>query len=191
MRLAISRRNAYLLASVALIGGLLPLVGGSRFSLGSTSALVSPAEPVSPAKKNKPPVADNSHARKQPRPGELTPAAARLLMALANRTSDASHADDLFASRSWYVPPPPPPPPPPAAPVEPTAPPLPYIFVGSYTESDRATVYFLTRGDRVYDVRIGDTLDGIYSVDAVQNGALVFTYKPLNTRQTLELGGGT
>ncbi len=69
--------------------------------------------------------------------------------------------------------------------------PLPYVFVGSYNDGSQPTVYFLTRGDRVYDVHVGDTLDGIYSVDSVQNGALVFTYKPLNTQQTLELGGGT
>jgi hypothetical protein len=119
----------------------------------------------------------------------LTPAAAKLLFALAHRTSDASNAGDLFTAKSWYVPPPPPPPAEPVAPAAPTAPPFPYVFVGSYTEGRQATVYFLTRGDRVYDVKPGDTLDGIYSVDGVENGSLVFTYKPLATRQTLSIGG--
>jgi protein involved in polysaccharide export with SLBB domain len=72
----------------------------------------------------------------------------------------------------------------------PTAPPLPYTFVGSYAEGNKDTVYFLTRDDRVYDVKPGDTLDQIYSVDAVENGQLIFTYKPLNIRQTLSVGGG-
>ncbi|MGH8263796.1 MAG: secretion system X translation initiation factor, partial [Steroidobacteraceae bacterium] len=94
-------------------------------------------------------------------------------------------------AKSWYVPPPPPPPAPVEAPAAPAAPPLPYVFVGSYTEGDNATVYFLTRGDRVYDVKPGDTLDQIYSVDGVADGALLFTYKPLNIRQTLAIGGGT
>lgn len=185
MRLAISRRNARLLASVALVGGVLPLVSGSRFSFESNVELVAPVpvvirQPVETAK-----------VLPRHRSGDLTPAQAKFLFALAHRTSDASNASDLFAPKSWYVAPPPPPPPPPAVAVEPTAPPLPYVFVGTYSDGSQPTVYFLTRGDRVYDVHVGDTLDGIYSVDSVQNGALVFTYKPLNARQTLELGGGT
>ena len=63
--------------------------------------------------------------------------------------------------------------------------------MGSYTEGGQDTVYFLSSGDRVYDVHIGDTVDQIYSVDAVENGALVFTYKPLSTRQLLALGSGS
>lgn len=112
------------------------------------------------------------------------------MFALAHRTADDSNADELFASKSWYVAPPPPPPPPQVAPAPPSAPPLPYTFVGSYTEGAAATVYFLTRGDRVYDVKPGDTLDQIYSVDAVDNGTMVLTYKPLNIRQTLAVGAG-
>jgi len=173
------------LGSVALVGGSLQLVGGSQLHSRSASVLLAPATPASG------PLSEGSSTRPQRRPGDLTPAAAKLLFALANRTSDASNADDLFAAKSWYVAPAPPPPAPAAAPVAPTAPPLPYVFVGSYSDGDQPTVYFLTRGDRVYDVKVGDTLDAIYSVDGVQNGALVFTYKPLDTRQTLEMGGGT
>jgi hypothetical protein len=119
---------------------------------------------------------------------QLAPAAARSLLAAAKRTADASQADELFAPKSWYTPPPAPPPAPSAPVAEPSAPPLPYTFLGSYTDGNNATVYFVTRADRVYDVKAGDTLDQVYRVD-VESGQLVFTYLPLNVRQSLSLGG--
>ena len=65
---------------------------------------------------------------------------------------------NLFAVQSWYVPAPPPPPRS-AAVVVPTAPPLPFAFLGSYARGTEKPVFFLTRGDVVYDVRAGDTID--------------------------------
>jgi hypothetical protein len=70
----------------------------------------------------------------------------------------------------------------------PTAPPLPFTFLGSYTDGTNATVYFVAREDRVYDVKPGDAIDATYTVQAVENGQLVFTYKPLNERQLLPIG---
>ena len=77
----------------------------------------------------------------------------------------------------------------PEPPPKPVAPPLPFTYMGSYAPNGAKPVFFLTQGDRVYDVHIGDTLDGTYSVDAFNNGALVFTYKPLNQQQQLTTGG--
>jgi hypothetical protein len=118
---------------------------------------------------------------------------ARTLLALAHRVVDPSAAGSLFAVHSWYVAPPPPPPPPvvtaPVEPVKPTAPPLPFTFMGSYAPNGAQPVFFLTHGDRVYDVHVGDTLDNTYSVDAFSNGVLTFTYKPLNQQQQLITGG--
>src|SRR6266853_807967 len=74
------------------------------------------------------------------------------------------------------------------APVAPSAPPLPFQFIGSYTPDGQAPVFFLTRADRVYDVHIGDTLDDTYSIDSFANGQLVLTYKPLNIQQQLLAG---
>jgi hypothetical protein len=107
---------------------------------------------------------------------------------LTLRTADAAHAGELFAPRSWYSPPPPPPPAAPVPEAAPVAPPLPYTVLGSYTDGDNATVYFVSREDRVYDVKPGDDLDQTYSVAAVENGQLVFIYKPLNVRQSLPIG---
>jgi hypothetical protein len=121
--------------------------------------------------------------------------AMRSLLLLAHRVSGTAAAGALFATHSWYVPPPPPPSPPqPAtiqslAPPAPVAPPLPFAYMGTFTPDGATPVYFLTAGDRVYDVHIGETLDNVYSVDGVRNGQLLLTYKPLNIQQQLSVGG--
>jgi hypothetical protein len=109
----------------------------------------------------------------------------------SERIVDNTGAASLFAPQSWYVAPPAPPPPPPSAPLPPpppTAPPLPFAFMGSYKTEGAGSTYFLTAGDRVYDVKIGDTLDNTYSVDGVKAGQLLLTYMPLKIQQSLAVG---
>ncbi len=129
----------------------------------------------------------------QAMPSTVSVPVARSLLALAHRVVDQSSAAALFASHSWYVAPPPPPPPPPAAAVSaappvPTAPPLPYQYIGSYTPDGQAPVFFLSKGDRVFDVHVGDTLEGTYSVDGFDKSQIQLTYKPLNIQQQLIVG---
>lgn len=95
---------------------------------------------------------------------------------------------DIFASKSWYVPPPPPPPPKPVPPPPPTAPPLPFAFMGSYQEPEGRLILFLTKGDRLYTVSPGDVIDGIYRVEEVAAGQLGLTYLPLNIKQSMTIG---
>jgi hypothetical protein len=117
---------------------------------------------------------------------------AESLLRVAHRVAEQTAAGSLFAAHSWYVPPPPPPAPvvtAPVAPPKPTAPPLPFTYMGSYTPNGSPAVFFLTNGDKVYDVHLGDTIDNTYTVDALNNGQLVFTYKPLNQQQQLSTGG--
>jgi hypothetical protein len=116
---------------------------------------------------------------------------ARLYARLAHRVSDGPDAASLFRPTSWYTPPPPPPPAPVevAPPPPPTAPLLPFAAMGSFSRPGERTTYFLTRGDRVFDVHVGDTIDNIYSVDGEANGQLQLTYKPLGIQQLLPLGG--
>lgn len=113
-----------------------------------------------------------------------------LMTRLAHRVTDSKAVGALFHTQSWYVAPPPPPPAPVVvvAPPPPTAPPLPFTVMGSYAHPGSSTVYFLTRGDRVFDVHVGDTIDNTYSVDSAANGQLTLTYKPLNIQQTLAIG---
>jgi hypothetical protein len=123
------------------------------------------------------------------RPAVPAPAAGQ---ARAGRVADSSAAASLFRPITWYVPPPPPPPPPPQAPAPPpppTAPPLPFTVMGSYSHPGDAKTYFLMRGEKVFDVHVGDTIDGIYSVDGEANGQLLFTFKPLKIQQALALAG--
>ena len=111
----------------------------------------------------------------------------RMKERIVNNTAAAS----LFSVQSWYVPPPPPPPQAPLvaqAPPAPTAPPLPFAFMGSYRPEGATPIYFLTAGDRVYDVKIGDTLDNTYSVDGIKSGQLLLTYMPLKIQQSLAVG---
>jgi hypothetical protein len=116
------------------------------------------------------------------------------IMNASLRTSDRivkdTTAASLFSAQSWYVAPPAPPPaptvvlPPPA----PTAPPLPFAYMGSFRPEGAVQTFFLTAGDRVYDVKIGDTLDNTYSVDGVRSGQLLLTYIPLKIQQSLAVG---
>lgn len=109
---------------------------------------------------------------------------------MSDRIVKDTAAAALFSAQSWYVAPPAPPPaptvilPPPA----PTAPPLPFAYMGSYRPEGAVPTFFLTSGDRVYDVKIGDTLDNTYSVDGVRSGQLLLTYIPLKIQQSLAVG---
>ena len=134
-------------------------------------------------------------AAKATRPGTAaaTIPVSQSLLLLAHRVADQTAAGSLFAAHSWYVPPPPPPPAPvvsaPVVPAKPVAPPLPFTYMGSYTPNGSQAVFFLTNGEKVYDVHLGETIDNTYTVDAFNNGQLVFTYKPLNQQQQLSTGG--
>jgi hypothetical protein len=122
----------------------------------------------------------------------LSSNAAAFLTRLAHRTSSPKTPEALFATHSWYVAPPPPPPPPPAAPVAPpapTAPPLPFTLLGSYSAQGDQMTYFLSRGDRIYDVKLGDEIDAEYTLIEANGSNLIFNYKPLNSRQSLAVGG--
>lgn len=110
---------------------------------------------------------------------------------MSDRIVGDSAAASLFSPHSWFVAPPPPPPAPPAPyqpPPPPTAPPLPFAFMGSYKSDGGGATYFLTAGDRVYDVKVGDTLDNTYSVDGVKSGQLLLTYMPLKIQQSIAVG---
>jgi hypothetical protein len=95
---------------------------------------------------------------------------------------------DLFAARTWYVPPPPPAPAKPVPPPPPSAPPLPFAFMGQYLEPSGRQVIFLVRGDRLYTTSPGEVIDNTYRVEGIQSGQLGLTYLPLNIKQTLSVG---
>ena len=93
---------------------------------------------------------------------------------------------DAFRAKSWFVPPPPPPPEPPP---KPTAPPLPFQFVGKTDEigGGKAFVY-LTNGNEFHTVSVGDKFGGNYQLERIDRGALRIRYLPLSIIQTLPIG---
>lgn len=98
---------------------------------------------------------------------------------------------DPFAGKSWYVPPPPPPPQPAQEAPRPTAPPLPFGYMGRMQEEDGQAVVYLTQGKRAYSVSEGDTIDGTYRVEGISPTQVTLVYLPLNIKQKLNTGGAS
>ena len=105
-----------------------------------------------------------------------------------------STATDPFAARGWLPPPPPPPPPapvlPPPPPPPPTAPPVPFKFVGLIEEKAAKPAAFLTKGDALFVVHVGDVLESTYRVESFNSAEVIVTYLPLQQRQTIGVTGG-
>jgi pyruvate/2-oxoglutarate dehydrogenase complex dihydrolipoamide acyltransferase (E2) component len=99
--------------------------------------------------------------------------------------ADGAPAVDPFARRSFS--------PAQAAPqagnapaAAPTAPPLPFVYLGKAIEDGRLEV-FLGRGEKSYSVHAKQKLDDEYRIDKVSETSITFTYLPLKTRQTLDI----
>lgn len=76
----------------------------------------------------------------------------------------------------------------PQAPAAPQVPPLPFTYLGKVIEDGKLSV-FLGRGDDSFSVRAGkrSRLGPEYRVDRVTETAVVFTYLPMNAKQTLDI----
>jgi hypothetical protein len=64
---------------------------------------------------------------------------------------------------------------------------LPFAFIGKLID-DGKTIVFLTKADRNYVVRLGDTIDGTYRVDEIGEQSMTLTYLPLESKQSLAVG---
>ena len=74
----------------------------------------------------------------------------------------------------------------PSRPPPPSPPPLPFSYLGQLIDEGNVTVFLRQQGsDGNYVVRQGDTLDGTYRVDALDERRAVLTYLPLGHRQEL------
>jgi hypothetical protein len=130
----------------------------------------------------------------QPRAGASAagPAAASGPAAAASRAVPSGEGE-AFSRLNWLPPPPPPPaapPPPPPAPVVPTAPPLPFTFVGMVENGMGKPQAFLAKGDALLVVSAGELLESnTYRVDSFDANRVVITYLPLGTKQTIDVSG--
>lgn len=93
-------------------------------------------------------------------------------------------ARDLFASSGWT---PPPPAVKPLPPAPPTAPALPFTFLGKKLEGNAWEV-FLARGDQSFVVREGTVLENTYRIETINPPNLNLTYLPLGQSQSLIIG---
>lgn len=96
------------------------------------------------------------------------------------------HTTGLFESKSWYTPPPTPKLAVPAyvPPPQPTAPALPFTFIGRMLDGKEVTL-FITRKDQHYAVKEKEIFDSDYRVDKIGASEAVLTYLPTDTQQTL------
>ncbi|MBI4205212.1 MAG: hypothetical protein HY527_09315 [Betaproteobacteria bacterium] len=74
----------------------------------------------------------------------------------------------------------------PAPPPAPSAPPLPFTYLGQFIDGEKTEV-FVTLGDEHYSIEKGKTIDGQYKVEKVTPTAVTFVYLPLGTRQSLPI----
>jgi hypothetical protein len=170
---------AHVTLRAKLLVGIAVSCAGYVVLMPDTSQTIEPVRSAGVAHTIRPPAVSSG--------SPMVHASFRMLDRIVKDTAAAS----LFSALSWYVAPPPPPPAPVVAqaPPVPTAPPLPFAYMGSYRHEGAASpTFFLTAGDRVYDVKIGDTLDNTYSVDGVKSGQLLLTYMPLKIQQSLAVG---
>jgi hypothetical protein len=121
---------------------------------------------------------------------------ASLQMAPPEPATDAVRAGaavtNVFAATSWQAAPAPPPsvvaPPVALVPAAPVAPPLPFRYIGSYGDGGTQIV-MLVKGDQLYLVAVGDTIDNAYRIERVSGTIVELTYLPLKLTQSLSTGG--
>ncbi len=108
---------------------------------------------------------------------------------------EAEAETDPFVARVWSAPPEPVPaataistqvaPPIEAAP-KPTAPPLPYRYVGRFSDDSGGFIY-LADGDTAHAVRNGDVISGTHKIVLIEPRRIVFAHLPTGIEQDLPL----
>jgi hypothetical protein len=71
-------------------------------------------------------------------------------------------------------------------PVAPSAPPLPFRFMGRYMEDGRPAV-FLLQADQTWVAQEGEMVSGSYKVERIDSNSIHLRFLPLNVVQVLEL----
>ncbi len=144
-------------------------------------------EPVAHAPRNAGASDPGHSARPAEAPVEAPDVPTRARLAQNTRT-------DPFAPKGWTPPPPPPPKPappePPPPPPPPTAPPIPYKFIGQFDDKSTKPAAFITKGDALFVVHVGDVVESTYRVESFNAAQVVVTYLPLKQRQTIDVSGG-
>lgn len=69
----------------------------------------------------------------------------------------------------------------------PSAPPLPFQFIGKLDDRNDVQV-FLQNGEKLYVVRSGDVIDDTYRIEGISATEMNLVYLPLHLSQTLSVG---
>lgn len=92
---------------------------------------------------------------------------------------DESTRKDIFSGTSWASPLR-------RAPADsPSVPPFQFNYMGRLVQEGALPIVLLTKGDWVYSVSVGDTLEGTYRIEGIEEDHIELTYLPLNKRQTI------
>jgi len=124
-----------------------------------------------------------------PAAAQKTERSSGFLAALPARDAIGKPEGELFGPRSWapvlaaaaaraVV----------EAPPKPTAPQFPYKIAG-VVNADDGTRVVLAKGDRVFEVSVGQTLDEGFRLESVSEHALKFVYVPLSETQEMPVIG--
>lgn len=147
-------------------------------------AVIRPQAPATSQARPRPPASENSARPGAPAGEVVDEAADGTGGALRFATGEAAN---LFPAQSFRPPPRPAPPAQVPPPPPPMAPPLPFTYVGVWTENGRETV-FLERGGQLITTHAGEALPGGWRLDTVGPEGLAFTYVSLNQPRTLRTG---
>src|ERR1043166_8817244 len=102
------------------------------------------------------------------------------------RRRAAAKVEDLFAATTWNPPPPRQVPQRPLLPPMPSLPPFPYAVAGRVEDADGPMIVFMKQ-NQDFVVRLGDTLEHAYRVEAIDAQAVTLTYLPLNLKQVVAI----
>lgn len=113
---------------------------------------------------------------------------AKLVALRAPLSVESAH--DPFTASSWLPPPPVEVPAAPVRPAPPTAPPVPFTYVGELDAKADKPQVFLSNGEQLLIVSPGDVIDSQYLVESVSESDVVLTYLPLHERQAVSIPRG-
>ena len=184
-------KRQHVIMGVALVGAAALVLFGDR----QPGSDVSEAVERKPAAAHEDPAVVPAKARKPGKAGDkdVTILALRPRAELVGEAGEAvfDGGEAVFLSQNWNPPPPKaslqpsgPPPPPPA----PTAPAMPFTYIGKAVGGGVWEV-FLSRGaDKTYVVREHTIIDGSYRVEKISPPSMTMTYLPLNQVQQINIG---
>lgn len=155
------------------------LIGSLAVSLGLTAWVAANDEQAEDAVVGiAPPAAERKSAITA---DSVKPASTLPVLVRSGEEKDEAPAGNLFETHSWYVPPPPAPKSAAAAepPPKPTAPAVPYAYIGKLEDTPDGTLFMLTANNKVYTVKQGDVIDRVWKLEKEDAASLHFTYIPL------------